>query len=287
MGGSNKRRQRKPTQVSGTSPQVSDEDTPAVPNPVVGVSSATTSPTAADMLRRTLSRTLSIELPTEAEASAPLDDDAKQSGMTPQQCDELFARELLAARDDLGTAEVGSAPPAGCSEACDIGIYMAGPMAGPYLALPNQTTAGAAGKGATNVGLSSPTATVEPAAPQQQGQQPPQPPPQRHQQRVYLSNGSDFLRSLLGAPKGGATLPSSQEHSLGVDADGVPKVNNKIYTLDELKTGTAWPAGIEPACREAYLSVSEFERVMGCTKKEFYQLAVWRRIDKKKSVGLF
>lgn len=45
--------------------------------------------------------------------------------------------------------------------------------------------------------------------------------------------------------------------------------------------------GIDPACKERYLSNEEFGRIFGIPKEEFERLPVWKRTALKKQHGLF
>jgi len=47
------------------------------------------------------------------------------------------------------------------------------------------------------------------------------------------------------------------------------------------------PAGVDPAKKEQYLSDSEFQKVMGCSRAEFGEMKGWKQQQVKKSLGLF
>jgi len=62
---------------------------------------------------------------------------------------------------------------------------------------------------------------------------------------------------------------------------------------EEVKSGSSQPApptlnsGIDPEKRESYLSDEEFEKTFKMTKKEFYELKIWKQRQLKKEYGLF
>lgn len=58
-----------------------------------------------------------------------------------------------------------------------------------------------------------------------------------------------------------------------------------IIPYDQLVDGML--VGIDPACKERYLSNEEFGRIFGITKEEFERLPVWKRTALKKQHGLF
>eukprot|EP00240_Pyramimonas_obovata_P007725 CAMPEP_0118927056 /NCGR_PEP_ID=MMETSP1169-20130426/4625_1 /TAXON_ID=36882 /ORGANISM="Pyramimonas obovata, Strain CCMP722" /LENGTH=181 /DNA_ID=CAMNT_0006868747 /DNA_START=317 /DNA_END=862 /DNA_ORIENTATION=- len=59
------------------------------------------------------------------------------------------------------------------------------------------------------------------------------------------------------------------------------------YPYAALKAGVAWPAGVDPNSREAYLSEEEFLQVMGVTQNAFNELPVWKKNMLKKEASLF
>ena len=46
-------------------------------------------------------------------------------------------------------------------------------------------------------------------------------------------------------------------------------------------------SGIDVTRKEDYLSDEEFAEVMGMSRAEFSSLAVWRKKQKKQSIGIF
>ncbi|EGV94482.1 Villin-like protein [Cricetulus griseus] len=47
------------------------------------------------------------------------------------------------------------------------------------------------------------------------------------------------------------------------------------------------PQGVDPACKEFYLSDSDFQDIFGKSKEEFYSMAKWKQLQEKKKLGLF
>ena len=51
--------------------------------------------------------------------------------------------------------------------------------------------------------------------------------------------------------------------------------------------GHGWPKGVDPTCREEWLSPTEFEAVFGMTFQQFKALPRWRKAMMKREVLLF
>ncbi|XP_010628001.1 villin-like protein isoform X2 [Fukomys damarensis] len=47
------------------------------------------------------------------------------------------------------------------------------------------------------------------------------------------------------------------------------------------------PPGVDPACKEFYLSDSDFQDIFGKSKEEFYSMAKWKQQQEKKKLGFF
>ena len=48
-----------------------------------------------------------------------------------------------------------------------------------------------------------------------------------------------------------------------------------------------YPAGVDPAKRESYLSDEEFESVLKMSRADFDRLATWKKNKAKRNAGLF
>ena len=59
-----------------------------------------------------------------------------------------------------------------------------------------------------------------------------------------------------------------------------------VFSLAELQA-PPFPAGVNVAQRELYLSDAEFESTMECTRAAFAQLPKWKRDNKKRQAKLF
>jgi len=57
------------------------------------------------------------------------------------------------------------------------------------------------------------------------------------------------------------------------------------YAYAELKN--KWPDGVNPSCRQAYLSEAEFKALFGKTPQEFTEMPAWKQAREKKRLGLF
>ena len=47
------------------------------------------------------------------------------------------------------------------------------------------------------------------------------------------------------------------------------------------------PPGVDPSCRQMYLSSQEFLALLGKTEKEFVEMPAWKQTREKKRLGLF
>ena len=86
----------------------------------------------------------------------------------------------------------------------------------------------------------------------------------------------------IAAAAGGATIGGG-DVEVDTSADGHVGV---CLPLDALTTGP-FADGVDTKCREAHLSLSEFESVMGMSKAAFYAKPKWKRTQLKKKHGLF
>jgi hypothetical protein len=59
-----------------------------------------------------------------------------------------------------------------------------------------------------------------------------------------------------------------------------------VYTCEELSS-TNSGVRADPACREMYLSESEFQRIFRMQKQEFSELPKWKKVQLKQEVGIF
>lgn len=78
-----------------------------------------------------------------------------------------------------------------------------------------------------------------------------------------------------------APSPSAQ---YAAEPEGVA---GSVHSYQSLKAPGPYPDGIDLAHREAYLSADEFRKVMGMSRSEFYSSPKWKRVQMRKSVGLF
>eukprot|EP00753_Platysulcus_tardus_P014808 PLAT4544.1.p1 GENE.PLAT4544.1~~PLAT4544.1.p1 ORF type:complete len:858 (-),score=452.55 PLAT4544.1:277-2784(-) len=101
-----------------------------------------------------------------------------------------------------------------------------------------------------------------------------------------------------------AALRAEREEA---DHDEVPPAPGSVFTAEVIKKAEPvafaapaagefvpyealkgpCPPGVDPTCKEQYLSDAEFMTVFGCSKAEFASLKKWKRNDKKKAAGLF
>ncbi|GJZ42403.1 villin-3 isoform X1 [Tanacetum coccineum] len=100
-------------------------------------------------------------------------------------------------------------------------------------------------------------------------------------------------------PEEPAEEPAAAEEPAPEEDDGEPKVaieedengilsSQSTFTYEQVRVKSENPVpGIDLKRREAYLSVEEFESVLGMSKEEFYQLPKWKQDLTKKKVDLF
>lgn len=71
-----------------------------------------------------------------------------------------------------------------------------------------------------------------------------------------------------------------------MDVTEALKEFHKTYTYDELMQPVP-PPGVDKSCRENYLSEEDFLKVFGCSRAEYTAMPQWKRVQKKRSTGLF
>ena len=59
---------------------------------------------------------------------------------------------------------------------------------------------------------------------------------------------------------------------------------DQSYSYEQI---TSARDGLNPVCKELYLTDEDFRRVFGMDQGEFYRLPPWKQREKKKRVGLF
>lgn len=60
----------------------------------------------------------------------------------------------------------------------------------------------------------------------------------------------------------------------------------KTHPIDVLRKKNL-PKGVDPACKERYLSEADFEEVFGMSRCDYLELKQWKQLQMKKKVGLF
>ncbi|KAL8612459.1 hypothetical protein ACOMHN_058587 [Nucella lapillus] len=60
----------------------------------------------------------------------------------------------------------------------------------------------------------------------------------------------------------------------------------KTHPVDVLRKRTL-PKGVDPSCKERYLSDPDFEAVFGIPRVDYQEMRPWRQVQLKKKVGLF
>lgn len=65
------------------------------------------------------------------------------------------------------------------------------------------------------------------------------------------------------------------------------KDENGYYPVDLLLQGVQWPADVDAAKRESYLSPDNFHGIFGMSKEDFARLSKYERIQLKKQHRLF
>ncbi|XP_033733463.1 gelsolin-like protein 1 [Pecten maximus] len=61
---------------------------------------------------------------------------------------------------------------------------------------------------------------------------------------------------------------------------------SSTYRFEEL-VGRSPPVGVDPACKEEYLSDKDFQKIFGFERSVYKKMPRWKQIDQKKNVGLF
>eukprot|EP01114_Cavostelium_apophysatum_P013389 TRINITY_DN3235_c0_g1_i2.p1 TRINITY_DN3235_c0_g1~~TRINITY_DN3235_c0_g1_i2.p1 ORF type:complete len:1475 (-),score=468.43 TRINITY_DN3235_c0_g1_i2:24-4448(-) len=95
-----------------------------------------------------------------------------------------------------------------------------------------------------------------------------------------LDNRTRRLSMSLGRP-----LSLSAPTSPAVRLEESLQHYDKTYTFEVLKNNP--PKELDKTKLEAYLEESEFSKVFGCSKADFYKLPKWKQLGRRKEVGLF
>lgn len=109
---------------------------------------------------------------------------------------------------------------------------------------------------------------------------------------VFLGNGVPMPMQVVRDPiaeeafaqRAAQERSSSPSQKYAAEAEGV---EGTIYPYANLKAPGPYPDGIDLAHREAYLSTEEFIKVFGMSRTEFYNTPKWKRVQMRKSVGMF
>ncbi len=80
------------------------------------------------------------------------------------------------------------------------------------------------------------------------------------------------------------TVVFSEKEALVVDAKFLDPATNS-FSYEALKG--AFPEGVDPTRKEAYLSEEDFHKVFNMTKDAFYQLKKWKQQDLRKAKSLY
>ncbi|XP_032801853.1 villin-1 [Petromyzon marinus] len=101
------------------------------------------------------------------------------------------------------------------------------------------------------------------------------------------SSGKSYeeLKAQFGDAAAIKTITSSlNDEKQGSNEGPVP-----TFPAEDLvnKTTEELPEGVDPACKEKYLSEDAFVRVLGITRGEFVAMPVWKQQNLKKAKGLF
>ncbi|XP_061074673.1 advillin [Conger conger] len=96
------------------------------------------------------------------------------------------------------------------------------------------------------------------------------------------------LKQELGEAASFSTITADEIESSGAEVAEAPE-DFQSYPPEDLvnKLAHELPEGLQPACKEKYLSDTDFTDVFGITKDEFYSLPQWKQLNMKKSKGLF
>ncbi|KAJ8258499.1 hypothetical protein COCON_G00175110 [Conger conger] len=92
------------------------------------------------------------------------------------------------------------------------------------------------------------------------------------------------LKQELGEAASFSTITADEIESSGAEVAEAPE-DFQSYPPDDLvnKLAHELPEGLQPACKEKYLSDTDFTDVFGITKDEFYSLPQWKQLNMKKS----
>ncbi|XP_024975337.1 villin-3-like [Cynara cardunculus var. scolymus] len=141
----------------------------------------------------------------------------------------------------------------------------------------------------------------------------PKGPSQGSQRRAAVAALSSVLtdekkKSAEPSPVGSPEAPEAEAEAAeeasepapeAIEDDSEPKVaieedengiltSQSTFTYEQVRVKSENPVpGIDLKRREAYLSVEEFESVLGMSREEFYQLPKWKQDNTKKKVDLF
>ena len=58
------------------------------------------------------------------------------------------------------------------------------------------------------------------------------------------------------------------------------------FNFESIASGRG-TAPLDPVCKELYLVDADFQQLFKMSKRDFYELKLWKRVELKKSVGLF
>lgn len=102
------------------------------------------------------------------------------------------------------------------------------------------------------------------------------------EQRSEAAAAVDALRRASTGVVVDRAVPATDNAATVRDAAG-----NACYSPQALQVGMVWPPDVDPARREDFLSVADFERCLGMTRAEFKALPAWRQRKVKHGAGLF
>jgi len=74
--------------------------------------------------------------------------------------------------------------------------------------------------------------------------------------------------------------------AVGMNIEEFANPETDRFTFEDIKTQRT-ARSLNPICRELYLADDEFFAIFGMTKKEFYDMKLWRQRELKKQKGLF
>jgi hypothetical protein len=81
------------------------------------------------------------------------------------------------------------------------------------------------------------------------------------------------------------SVPKMNNHPPGISINDVSDNGMEYFSLEDLQEGKA--DGINMACREMYLSPTDFQKLFKMTKDEFSNLPKWKRDKAKRALKLF